>query len=287
MRRGAISPIHDKSWLSKHYVDLKEDMHQIAKTCGCSDSTVHWWLRRFGIKTRNRSEAKRLKSNRVRMTKELTEFLVGLLLGDGHVHFRGWTGQYAHSSSIKSFLEWLASQFQGYGVVQSGRIRRRESWHTFPGCGKRLRHDITFSYFSRLYVELGQLHVHWYRKAREDEKYKTGKQKRYIKILPVNLELTPLTCLMWYLGDGSLDKDCGYVTMCTQGFRKTEVVRLAKILTKLGFITKRQKDNSIRISQRSVPDFLDYIGPCPIKCYEYKWNLIKKEVKYGKRKRVK
>lgn len=43
----------------------------------------------------------------------------------------------------------------------------------------------------------------------------------------------------------------------------------------LGFDCHRTKKNNIYISTKSLNDFLDYIGPCPIICYQYKWKYNK------------
>ncbi|GAJ16965.1 unnamed protein product, partial [marine sediment metagenome] len=40
-----------------------------------------------------------------------------------------------------------------------------------------------------------------------------------------------------------------------------------------GFQCTRESDNKIHISTKSTKDFLNYIGPCPVKCYEYKWKV--------------
>ena len=50
---------------------------------------------------------------------------------------------------------------------------------------------------------------------------------------------------------------------------------LTQQLNKLGFKTTITADNRIRISAYSTKDFLNYIGKCPVKCYQYKFNYEK------------
>lgn len=48
---------------------------------------------------------------------------------------------------------------------------------------------------------------------------------------------------------------------------------LVKELNILGFKATRQKsNNTIYISPFSTESFLDYIGKCPVDCYQYKWD---------------
>ncbi|GAJ15945.1 unnamed protein product, partial [marine sediment metagenome] len=62
------------------------------------------------------------------------------------------------------------------------------------------------------------------------------------------------------------------IELCTDSFSILSVVFLVKQLNKLGFKTTRQKaKNRIYICTHSTKDFLDYIGKCPVKCYQYKF----------------
>ncbi|GAH71686.1 unnamed protein product, partial [marine sediment metagenome] len=129
-----------------------------------------------------------------------------------------------------------------------------------------------FMYASRSYPELKTLRRKWYRLATEKEK---SKGRKFIKIIPKNLKLTPLICRQWYIGDGSLNKDCGYTRLNTQCFTNAEVDGLIIQLTDLGFKITKHADKSIYISTYSTRDFLEYIGPCPKaieNIYGYKWN---------------
>jgi len=251
-----------KEWLEQEYLMKKKNTIRIAKECGVNPAAVSYYLKRFGIPTRSASEAQSLvKSNHVLLTKEALEFLYGELLGDGHLGRKSKVAaNYAHTSQYREYIRWLSEKLISYGIEQSGQINM-----TFNN---------NFRYGSKSYIEIKDLHNQWYRKARADEKFSTGRQKRWIKILPEGLQLTPLICKQWYIGDGSLvfDSIGGAISLNCESFEIAETNYLVAQLNKLGFIAKRRKDNGIRCYSSSTKDFLSYIGPCPIKCYDYKWD---------------
>lgn len=258
----------NRLWLKHQYIDLQKSIYKIAKICNHNPASIYRWLRKHKIKVRSCSEAARLRAGHVSLAKEALEFLNGGLLGDGHMQ-KGYSVCYSQSSKYESYVKWLSEKFIGFGINQTGKIGKMVGTSRK---GKKLTYHF---YTSRHYVELIPLYAKWYRKARSDEKFKGGKPKRWIKILPKDLELTPLVVRQWYIGDGSLQRKERYITLGTEGFERAEVGRLAKMLGELGFVTKQKKDNNIRISQRSTQDFLNYVGSCPIKCFEYKWRYDK------------
>ena len=81
------------------------------------------------------------------------------------------------------------------------------------------------------------------------------------------------------IGDGSLihAKKCKpYISFATTGFLVPCVEWLVEKLNKLGFKSTRHKsDNSVYVSTKSTKDFINYIGKCPVECYQYKFNYIR------------
>jgi len=264
----------NRLWLKHQYTDLQKSAYKIARECGIKVGVVYTWLRRFNIPIRSCSKAAQLRAGHVNLTKEILEFLNGGLLGDGHMQ-KGYSVSYSQSSKYESYVKWLSEKFIEFGIKQTGKIGK------MVGTSRKGKKLTNYSYTSRRYVELIPLYAKWYRKARADEKFKSGKPKRWIKILPKDLELTPLVVRQWYIGDGSLQRKERYITLGTEGFGRAEVGRLAKMLNELGFVTKQQKNNNIRISQRSTQDFLNYVGSCPVKCFEYKWRYDKYKRRYS------
>lgn len=263
----------NKVWLSRKY--LSSNSYIAAREAKCCPSTIIRWLKYFNIRVRGYSEARRLQSNHVDLRGRVLEFLNGLLLGDGHLNQHKWSSAYCESSKSKGYLKCLSEELENFGIEQCGRIKRQEKDMHFPN--NKICHTIAFHYNSQCYIELKDLWRKWYRPATEEER-KVWPWRKFVKIIPLDLELTPLTCLYWFLGDGHLDialngKAFG-ITLCSQCFEVTEVDFLMALLGSLGFKISRNADNKIRIWTRSAQGFLSFIGPCPEKIndlYGYKW----------------
>lgn len=260
-----------KGFLKGQYLGFRKSLEEIANECNCSSETVRRWLRRFQIPIRSYPEFTFSRNLHVALEVELLEVLNGLLLGDGHLNRNKWSSSYQHGSKFKGPLKWLSRKLERLGIEQVGRIRRRET--TLAGYPDK-KHTY-FDYSSRSYVELKALQTKWYRPATEKEK---AKGRRFFKIVPIDLILTPITCLHWYIGDGYLGSSTHRgIGLSTQCFERAEVDFLVTSLTDLGFKATQGKEKTIRIWTQSKLDFLDFIGPCPIEVknfFGYKWGVI-------------
>lgn len=256
----------DREWLEDQYLIKKKGCTKIAKEVDVNYVTILNRLREYQIPIRSKMEAFRLLSNHVSLTSKAVEFLNGLLLGDGHLGILNeWSAAYKASSKYKSFLEYLSKEFVLRGIQQAGRISRDTRWHLFPN--GRSKYCVSFDYISRYYVELRALWSQWYVR---DGVTKKGNPK-YRKVVPSSLQLTPAACLQWYIGDGTFSRE---ICLCTDGFTYDEVQLLVEKVKSLGFpATYMKTSNRIRLPRRSAASFLDYIGPCPVSCYAYKWSL--------------
>nr|URC17489.1 MAG: hint domain protein [Lokiarchaeota virus Skoll Meg22_1214] len=50
----------NKKWLEEQYYKLKKSQRQIAIECGCLQGTIEYWMKKFNMKTRNRSKAMKI-----------------------------------------------------------------------------------------------------------------------------------------------------------------------------------------------------------------------------------
>jgi len=249
----------NRDWLYHEYVELVKSTVKIANECGVTPRTIRVWLQRFGIERRSLSEAARAgRSLDLKITPKLQSLLYGELLGDGSVSWvrPGYSAVYRHTSKHLEYLEWLSGQFAQFGLMQGGHINKRiTEWKT----GNT---SVTYAYSSRTYPALAYVRQYF---------YPDGK-----KIAPEGLCLDPVMARQWYIGDGHLahHKDGRpYITLSTNGFDPDSIDRLDRMLISCGFKTTRPKSSPIIvISPYSTKDFLDYIGPCPIECYAYKWD---------------
>lgn len=269
MGRGAsLKPYTNKAWLQRQYEKLRKSTPKIAAEIGCSQFVIRKWLKRFEIPVRGLAEAIQLaKSNHVFLTVKAKEFLYGELLSDGHLdHYNRPSSAYSRNSKHESYLKWTSNELTRFGIEQCGKIRRYDSFVKSRSSGKLFSY-VDFNYGSRNYIELKDLWEKWYRPATQEER---EKDRKFIKIVPKDLKLTPLICRQWYIGDGH--SQGGGIFLCTECFSVHEVNFLMDQLIGLGFKGTRTTTNRIYISVRSAPNFLNYVGPCPVKCYEYKWS---------------
>jgi len=164
----------DEDWLREQYLDKERSPSEIADELECGQSTVYRWIRKHGIERRSQLEANVLAhSNHIELTEELTEFIEGLLLGDGCLHPKSsLSARYTHGDSFSEYLDWLKSRLEELGLeckIKDNHLR------------------------SKSYVELRGLYEKW---------YPDGKKK-----VPENLELTPAKLFNWWIGDGTYYED--------------------------------------------------------------------------------
>jgi len=250
----------DENWLENKYIKEKLSTPQISKLCGISDVTISCWLHKFGIPVRSDSEAIHLKTgNHCDISSQAKEWMNGELLGDGCVHsINSCSASFLYSSKYLEYIRYIKDTLKSFGIEQAGKINKR--YH-------EKSNSYSYFYSSRRYTGLLPIRKKW---------YPDGK-----KIVPRDIELTPLICRQWYIGDGSLShpkykgKKGGnpYIRLATEGFLIEDVKWLITELKKINFkVTWQPNNNGIRVSPYSTKDFLDYIGLCPVNCYQYKFN---------------
>lgn len=257
----------DRRWLLDKYWGDELSLGEIATQCYVDKSQPHYWMRKFNIPMRSMSYsshlARRKTRRSVKITSILEQFIAGELLGDMCVFPNSsYTAHIAYASKYKEYVVWLSNFLNGYNFKQAGVIRP----YVHENC-------VTYQYESCASEYLMTVRKKWYPNG--------------IKIVPRDIELTPLVCRQFYIGDGCLhhsrtsnrSDSCG---LATCGFTKEDVLFLVDKLNKLGFSCKRQdRSNKIGIATTSTKAFLDYITPCPIECYQYKWDYtVRKDLRY-------
>ena len=156
---------------------------------------------------------------------------------------------FCYSSKYEEYINYVCNILKSIGIT----TRR---WQKDYG------NRISYYCDSLCYKELLPIKKYWYPNGE--------------KIVPRDLELTPLTCRQWYIGDGTISHRYNrrpFIKLYTNGFTIPDVEWLIDKINKLGFKATRQPiHNEIHISSYSTKDFLNYIGKCPVKCYQYKFN---------------
>lgn len=100
------------------------------------------------------------------------------------------------------------------------------------------------------------------------------------KIVPHDLELTALSALHWYVGDGSLHRSQAQITLCTDNFDALSISRLKKQLELHGLqprIRHTEKEHlRLALTGSCVDLFLAWIGPCPVPELSHKWAVVER-----------
>lgn len=245
----------NKEWLQKKYLIEMLSTRQIARLCNCGKTAINNWIKKHNIPIRSMAEGNHLsKTNHCNLTKEAKQWIDGELLGDGCLYpSSNYCVGFCSSSKYKEYAQYVSDTLNSFGIKQCGKII--EQYYKEMDC-------YDYKYTSLTYPELMPIRKRW---------YPNGK-----KIIPKDLKLTPLVLRQELIGDGCLHIQTvarPYITLSTCGFPIKDVDWLVKELNKSGFkATRRPSDNTIHISSYSTKEFLNYIGKCPVQCYDYKWS---------------
>lgn len=197
---------------------------------------------------------------------EVISIIVGSTLGDMHLEKRlngiGTRFKFVQSNKNVEYLMWFHKFFsdRGYCNLNIPKLKTRI----------RKKGKITFEYNinSYTYASLNWIHEMFYIFNKE--------QKKYIKILPKNLEkfLTPLALAIWFMDDGSkINKSA---RIATNNFSKEEIKILCSILNKKYNIKAsvisggKSKGYILYIYKDSMPNFSKIVKPYMLPSLYYK-----------------
>ena len=162
---------------------------------------------------------------------------------------------FKYSSKYLEYIQYVADTLRSFGIQQAGKI-----------CELAHLKHVCYTYSSLSYTELLPLRKIWYPEGK--------------KVVPHVIQLTPITCRQWYIGDGSLTHRHGkrpYIRLSTNAFPYYDVAWLVEQLWEIGILATHQPaSNCISTAACSTKDFITYIGECPVECYKYKWDYEKR-----------
>jgi DNA-binding transcriptional regulator YiaG len=166
--------------------------------------------------------------------EELNEIVNGTLLGDACIQFDNYKYKkyfsYKLSAKDRNFLEWVKLRIKNLGI--------RNLWISLENKNP-IKFALYFYINSCSYKHLLKLREKWYI-------LHNGKSA---KIVPRDINLTPMVLLHWYLGDGCLVRRRGdqnrvpYIVLATNTFSKEDVDFLIRKLKEhdLNFYPVRYK----------------------------------------------
>lgn len=201
------------------------------------------------------------------MTIRCSHILDGVMLGDGRICFSrnnpdAYFQMNLSGSKTMIYLEYLKQALIHMGIHVSQNYPK-----LYPAVSRGKPYALAClatSCSSRLTAEQPR----WY----------LGRKGQ--KIVPADIELSPVTLAHWFMGDGSSSKGaCGCIntTLCTDSFPKECVEILETCLHGISVNTGREhrhvKEGSgirLTILQSSVNNFMHMIDPYVVEPYRYK-----------------
>lgn len=195
------------------------------------------------------------------LSQEEKEFIDGALLGDGHITKpKGRSSQFSYVTSKQTHAEYVYQKLKRLAVGEclngptKSLVFDKRTNKTYTSYRFRSVSNITFF----------ELRNRWYPDGN--------------KVIPNDVVLSPITTLIWYLGDGSLmkAKRSYYIKLSTNGFQKENVesVLFPQISTyNPSFVYATKSQWWVYIPRRNIDKFLKFIGDCPVSEYDYKWKF--------------
>ena len=252
-----IKDILTADFFNKYYIQSKmtyRQIYQALQTKGHKISLSS--IKKYGQKleiSRNNSECKRgLDWSVSFLTNKMKTVIDGLVLGDAHI---SKIGEISASLQYKDFRDYCSCFLNVYKPSNLSFYQNNRSY---------------FRFCTKMHPDFQKQRIRWYPKGE--------------KIVPKDIKITPLSVLLWYLGDGYLNPRLGNIFLHTNSFTPAGVRLLVNILQEKGvkckylLVTKQglyKKDYPlIYISSKVTPLFFDFIGSeCPVISYDYKFNI--------------
>ena len=182
--------------------------------------------------------------------------MIGNLLGDGFIYYSTKQSNYPVFSVEYKHKEYCEYIQRVNPFLNGQQVKYRERFDDRYIFGKIEQYKCT----SLSSSVLKDLHDKWYIEG--------------IKEVPEDIVLSPQTMLIWFMDDGF--KSSGGLSLATDGFSLQSNEILKACLEDYGLQVNFHKASNrgnvrLYITAKSSKDFLNIIGPCPVACYQYKW----------------
>ncbi len=277
--------LNDYSWMYQKYAVEKMSTKQIAHLAGAKTcNSARQSLIKHGIPIRSVSEG--LTCNRIDDGFVLNEYsqqvIEGGLLGDAGM--KCWNNSSSESNSFfyrrnkhYDHVLFVASQIG----LSGERVKEHLEFATWD---KQLSYTV-FSLHTLTHKELNHIHKRWYPKENE-----------FIKLVPRDFVLTPISLLHWFMDDGCSfrrkreHKKINFkhnnnqilITLCSESFSREDNLFLSQQLSDLFNLDARVRPYTgnnngsgyrISIPQSQAQHFFEVIGDCPVPSLQYKWKI--------------
>lgn len=225
------------------YFTQQLSQRQIGEKLGVHKNVIQKLFKKLGIQARDK-DRQTIRINQFTFKTQEIEAFNGMMLGDGGIVLpkkdSKKTARFCYKSIFKETLEDVVKHLPS---IDFGPING-----PYQNCYGLQSHN---------YGTWMELYNKWY--------------PQRIKIVPKDIQLTPLACYWWVIGDGAAT---GYgFRLCTQCFDDESLDFLIDQLSLLDFKANIDGDRTIRICSEPSVRFLKMIEDnCVIASqYRYKW----------------
>lgn len=260
------SKVLTKEFYQENYINKKLTVIEMSELVEIPTFSIRQYAHKHGFKLYTISESMRtLDYATSYLNKNLIEHIDGFLLGDGSLtpNHKTKVGRFHCGLEHEEFCNFMMKDFHVYGAsVEKHKANSMNQGFVFGGRTK-------------FHPDIYKQYLRWYKPT---EMLNSKGDIKYKKTVPEDVELTPKSVMLWYLGDGCLKYygKSAAIQLSTDGFNSSCVDFLIYKLKKDTPIQgcHRSNSNRIRINCDSVKHFFDFIGrTSPVSCYDYKFDL--------------
>ena len=189
-------------------------------------------------------ELHRRKNQILVVTSHQEEILIGSLLGDAYITARGQI-QFEQSIHQKEYLFWKHQELSSISYKNISKVTRFDKRYK--------KENISYRFWTRQYF------ISW-------------REKFYLKnkkIIPKDIQLTPLSLAIWYMDDGCFSNN--KCIIATDGFSKDDICFLQNLLLeKFNIKSSVKNESKIMVKKESLNTFFSIIRPHIILFMRYK-----------------
>ena len=256
-----------KEYLIEFYTGRKKGIINLSRELKIDSGTIRRYLNKHKIPIRKSKDQININNppKEFNLNKEIKSFLDGLLSGDASIPKRKdgiKPRSFTQACKHEEYLNYIQNILSKDEILCSPILSR---WIKDERC-KDKGYNQNFLQ-TRRYKTFELFRERWYPKG--------------IKIIPMDLIITPDLLLQLYLCDGNFYRE---IRFCLDAFDMESINRLKELIEGKIDIKLRKTSTGLFIKKSDAGKFLSYIGPCPVKCYEYKWeDNESEEAKHRKR----
>jgi hypothetical protein len=231
-----------------------------------SPATIYTDMVKNNIPLRSKSESismatGELDKTKCFLTEDTIEWVDGLMLGDGYINFKKPTFASSRFRLDSSQKEWTT---YGMSLLKDYSPKSPETYNKID----EKRPNTIWMSQTLMHPDIIMQARRWYSGPNQTKK------------IPSDVRITPVSTMLWYLGDGSFhyepNGNMSLLRLASCAFDKKDLNEI--IIPKLKIYNINcdadNSKNDIYIHAESIKDFFNFIGwKSPISCYDYKFNV--------------